>query len=603
MWELEFMNSMFVYESDNIDVAYYTSQTLELELEASITSVFPLFTITFTLLITFSIVCCIMADWVRSNPMLGQLGVLSAGLAIVSSLGLMSYCGVPFINVVASMPFLILGIGVDDMFIMIVAWRKTPSKFTVEERMGHAYSEAALSITITSITDFLAFCIGAISFFPAVQIFCLYTGVAVLFDYLYQITFFGACMALFGRREAANRHCCSCMKVLPKKEFPSTTYRLFCAGGWSDKTLPDDEASEHVFKGIRLKNLANDDSYATTFYDLDDEYFKVYGPIVSFTIDEEVDYSSKIVQTKLYDVIEELKVNDYFHSSNSTVQFWLTEFLVFMEQNNITYSNKDQFIQILRSMFLVRPTVFDTDIQFNDDNTSIVASRFLISSSDSSTANRERNIMVESRRIADKSDIQMFAYHPAFVFYEQYIAILSNTLQNIGIAAGAMFLVSLILIPHPLCSLYVTLAIASISLGVIGYMTLWHVKLDAVAMINIIICIGFSVDFSAHITYAFVIAPHHSRNKRSVHALYLLGWPILEGALSTILRPCRSPEKEEVGEMHTIDPISGVTETKHGHQNPLTDAKMEIWSKEVCSSNRSLRRISSETMHTTTCEQ
>ncbi|XP_006823209.1 patched domain-containing protein 3-like, partial [Saccoglossus kowalevskii] len=125
MWELEFMNSMFVYESDNIDVAYYTSQTLELELEASITSVFPLFTITFTLLITFSIVCCIMADWVRSKPMLGQLGVLSAGLAIVSSLGLMSYCGVPFINVVASMPFLILGIGVDDMFIMIAAWRKT----------------------------------------------------------------------------------------------------------------------------------------------------------------------------------------------------------------------------------------------------------------------------------------------------------------------------------------------------------------------------------------------------------------------------------------------------------------------------------------------
>ncbi|XP_077994624.1 patched domain-containing protein 3-like [Glandiceps talaboti] len=575
-WEIEFLNKMAEYKSDDVKIAYFTSQTQELELAESSLSVIPRFSITFSVLITFSIVCCVMADWVRSKPWLGQLGVLSAGLAVISSLGLCSYCGLPFINVVASMPFLILGIGVDDMFIMIAAWRQTPPNDPVEERMGKAFKEAAASITITSITDFLAFCIGAITFFPSVRIFCFYTGIAVLFDYAYQITFFGACMTLMGRREAANRHCMTCMKVRPKEEVgDSPAYRLFCAGGSSEKTPPKVEDNEHfctkVFQrlygpfivtlpvkiitvlafvvyltvaiwgclqlqeGIRLKNLANDDSYAVQFYNLEDEYFKVYGPAVTIAINDEVDYSDTSVQNEIENVIRDIEESDYFHDNKAVTQSWLRDFLRFMNVTGLTYTDYSTFVLNLRNSFLTLPLPYEIDINFSEDNTSITSSRFYVFSKDMSTANREREMMIEVRHIIEKSDIKLIAFHPAFVFYEQYIAVLPNTLQNIGIAAAAMFVVSLVLIPHPICSIYVTVAIATISTGVVGYMTLWNVRLDSISMINIIICIGFSVDFSAHITYAFVIAPHESRDKRAIEALHLLGWPILQGALSTIL--------------------------------------------------------------------
>ena len=67
-----------------------------------------------------------------------------------------------------------------------------------------------------------------------------------------------------------------------------------------------------------------------------------------------------------------------------------------------------------------------------------------------------------------------------------------------------MMIVSLIMIPNPVCSLWVAFSIVSIEIGVVGFMALWGVNLDSISMINLIMCIGFSVDFSAHISYHFM---------------------------------------------------------------------------------------------------
>lgn len=67
-----------------------------------------------------------------------------------------------------------------------------------------------------------------------------------------------------------------------------------------------------------------------------------------------------------------------------------------------------------------------------------------------------------------------------------------------------MVQVSLFFIPQPLCALIIVLNIASVALGVIGFMTLWDVNLDATSMITIAMSVGFSVDFAAHITYGYM---------------------------------------------------------------------------------------------------
>lgn len=59
---------------------------------------------------------------------------------------------------------------------MLAAWRRTSIKLDVPERMAQMLSEAAVSITITSVTDMISFWIGIYNPFPSVQIFCIYSS-------------------------------------------------------------------------------------------------------------------------------------------------------------------------------------------------------------------------------------------------------------------------------------------------------------------------------------------------------------------------------------------------------------------------------------------
>ena len=86
------------------------------------------------------------------------------------------YCGIPFIGINMAAPFLMLGIGIDDTFVMLGAWRRTSIHAPVEERMADTFRDAAVSVTITSVTDMLSFFVGVITPFPCVRIFCIYTG-------------------------------------------------------------------------------------------------------------------------------------------------------------------------------------------------------------------------------------------------------------------------------------------------------------------------------------------------------------------------------------------------------------------------------------------
>jgi len=64
----------------------------------------------------------------------------------------------------------------DDTFVVLAAWRRTVKLKSVPERLSKTYEESAVSITITSFTNVISFFIGAITPFPSVRIFSIYSG-------------------------------------------------------------------------------------------------------------------------------------------------------------------------------------------------------------------------------------------------------------------------------------------------------------------------------------------------------------------------------------------------------------------------------------------
>ncbi|KAK2895622.1 hypothetical protein Q8A73_015110 [Channa argus] len=227
---------------DYVNVSYSTSMSMQWEFEKSPVSVIYLFSISYTIAITFSIISCWRLDNVWTKVWVAFCGVLTTGLAILSSFGALLLLGQPFVMTVASCPFLILGIGLDDMFIMISCWQKTRVVDSVSDRLAGTYKEAAVSITITTLTDALALFLGYSSPFGSVRSFCLYAAISVCFCYLYSITFLGACMALNGQREAENKHWFTCAKI--PEDVPcrnSKAFSICCVGGSYDRMTGKEE--------------------------------------------------------------------------------------------------------------------------------------------------------------------------------------------------------------------------------------------------------------------------------------------------------------------------------------------------------------------------
>jgi len=65
-------------------------------------------------------------------------------------------------------------------------------------------------------------------------------------------------------------------------------------------------------------------------------------------------------------------------------------------------------------------------------------------------------------------------------------------------------------------------------------MQMWGLTIDSVTIINLVLAIGLSVDYSAHVAHAFVIAKG-TRQERADHALGEMGTAVIHGAMSTFV--------------------------------------------------------------------
>ncbi|XP_060607577.1 patched domain-containing protein 3-like [Ruditapes philippinarum] len=111
--------------------------------------------------------------------------------------------------------------------------------------MAKTMCVSGVGVTITSLTDLIASMAGVGSEFVAVQNFCTYTAVAVVFCYLNNITFFAACVAINERRVDGNRHFMTCQPIKTKEklfEERESNLTVTCCGGRAPRNREEAES-------------------------------------------------------------------------------------------------------------------------------------------------------------------------------------------------------------------------------------------------------------------------------------------------------------------------------------------------------------------------
>ncbi|XP_063446692.1 patched domain-containing protein 3-like [Mytilus trossulus] len=575
LWMASYIKKIEKITTNHTNIYYAHSESLDEELNANIGGDIVFFSLTFTLMIVYATTATSNYKCVSDRQNLGRAGVLAAAFAILGSFGLIAACGLEFVSIVGTMPFLIIGIGVDDMFLLLSGLAETydcKNALEPEDRIKKTLRSSGVGITITSLTDLIAFLVGASSSFISVRNFCVYTGIAVLFCYLNYVTFFVGCMVIHERRVSGSRHACTCQVIShSKKEGRSNClqgqpHSCMCTGSIPTKRsevegpfekYPPKIISRLVLQkpikviilvgfavylgisiwgatkfeqGLTLNDLVTEDSYYYSYSQLNEKYFSSSFAI-SVNIPNTLKYSDVQTWNKIL-ALQTLLQQDERVENNLRLN-WLEEF-----RNSTVYdgSSEINFISALRSNFLPVNPHFKNDIKFDTSNVTIVASRFYVFSFNVEDSADQGELMKRVRKTASSSVIpEAIVYSPAFIFFEQYVAILPNTLQTLGIATVVIFIVTAIFLPHPVLVLFVTLTLAMILVGLIGFMHFWGLTLSSITMIHIIMSVGFSVDFSAHVCHGFMESAKSNRDDGAKGAIVRAGGPIFNGAVSSIL--------------------------------------------------------------------
>ncbi|EFO23360.1 hypothetical protein LOAG_05122 [Loa loa] len=580
----------------------------------------------------------IAIDWVRSKPAIALAGLFCPLLAIISAFGLILWMGSLYNAVVNVSPFIIFCIGVDDMFIMSAAWHRTNVEQDVSHRLSESLAEAAVAISITTITDMLTFGIGCLTTLPSVQMFCFYTFMGITFTYLYQLTFFTAVMAYSGKREGNGLHAIT-LKPIINQELADTLFKkVFLTGSVPSKVtistnntsskiqseivqenvtrnekmmedvkitlsqkmhkkfihfkqnfskeLPKskhretmiskifreyygsfllDSFTKKVFifiyiiylsfailgctmleEGLNPKFLVLDSFYLSKFYILMDETFWEEGLQMQVVVNSPPDLFNPKERKEFQNMLDDFENTEYTMRHNATM-IWLDAYERKLKEDydfsKIPLPDTSQkWYQRCREWLISAGgrRLWEKDMVWGKNESDpksynhLFAFRFQLGLRNYKTPTDHMRSAILMRKISAKyAKFNVTTFHEYYPFADQYIELKPALIRNCLLAMLSMLIVSFIMIPSWIAAFIIAFAIFSIDIGVIGFMTFWGVRLDSVSIITVIMSIGFAVDLSAHIGYAYVKS-NGERHVKAISALETIGWPVFMGALSTI---------------------------------------------------------------------
>ncbi|PPQ68840.1 hypothetical protein CVT26_001674 [Gymnopilus dilepis] len=306
--------------------------------------------------------------FVGSKFTLGLFGILLVILSVSTSVGLFSLLGVKVTLIIAEViPFLVLAVGVDNVFILVheldrqnflhgpnaanqsyqhsgfsapmspthshrspfdstqdeVDAASMPLFLPPEERVARTLAKMGPSILLSTITETVAFALGALVTMPAVRNFALYAAGSVLLNASLQVTVFMSALLLDLKRYEANRvDCFPCIRLPSRIALTDGTATVSGLGNigrfirryyapfllkplvkavvlviFSGIFVASVISMQHIQLGLDQRLALPSDSYLVDYFDNLDAYLDI-GPPVYF-VSTDIDVTERIGQQAL----------------------------------------------------------------------------------------------------------------------------------------------------------------------------------------------------------------------------------------------------------------------------------------------------------------
>jgi Niemann-Pick C1 protein len=631
-WEKAFVafmkNWTATEKPDFMDVAFTSERSIEDELDRESQS--DVVTILVSYVIMFAYIAVSLGQvntcsrlLIDSKITLGLGGVLIVLASVVSSVGLFGFTGLPAtLIIIEVIPFLVLAVGVDNIFILVQTHQREGKKPTEThaQHIGRTLGRVGPSMLLTSVSESCCFFLGSLSDMPAVKAFALYAGMALLFDFLLQITCFVSLLSLDTIRQNNNRFdvCCfvkgSKKENVPQGNQDGLLYSFFKSiyvpvlmnryvravvmvvfFGWLCSSIA---VVPHIEIGLDQELSMPEDSYVLKYF----KYLKddlSIGPPMYFVVKKGLNYSDTKAQNAICggqycdldslitQVFEASKIPESSYIARPSSS-WLDDYIDWSVAAktccrydkktggfcphtegscatcNISYRPDNHrpvthdFEHYVSFFLQDNPdedcakaghAAYGQGVNYKTNKTTelsrVGASYFMAYHTILKTSKDYYESMRSARKIAanitttintkiPSRSVEVFPYSVFYVFYEQYLTMWPDTLQSMAISLAAIFVVTFLLMGLDVFSsavVVITITMIVVNLG--GLMYWWHITLNAVSLVNLVMAVGIAVEFCSHLVHSFSVSVQTTRLERAADSLTRMGSSIFSGITLT----------------------------------------------------------------------
>ena len=504
--------------------------------------------ICFSIMFIYTTIMLNGLSWADMRPFLTGMGIFAVCLGVPIAYGITSALGYPFMPHFAVLPFLMVGLGIDDMFVIMKTFRNldSPEKIDLEERIALTLKHAGVSITVTSLTDVCVFAVGAVTVFPGLQAFCVACALGIAAIYLLQATWFVAWLVIDERRRANGLVCksrCSGAYTVSTDSLVSTPStlsvildpwpmfsnllesRIFHAiiilissaclgiGIWGSLTIRQELIVSRFFPADSYLS-----SWMTNFYNHFDDFeqdFSIYTGVLETKQDlNRIDNLTNTLNNWIEQEQILVSMDNWWEQFNQHIyDYWnITDWETLFD----TTATKD--FQFYLSDFLHSPGggKYLSKLKFNESLVCNKPAPLIIASSIPVSYLRvdNRNEQRTNRKALEDLISSLHCRHTEDTFsYGNYYFIWDiddhvgfELWRNLGLSMLCVILITWVLLnSFPACIL-VNLSVVISVINVVGFVNFWGITIDIMSLFTIVLVVGICVDYPVHIVHSYLVS-------------------------------------------------------------------------------------------------